>query len=259
MPPWPSSPRPGYMRVRRWLQAGRGAGEVKDCGWGCCVACDDDRSLAACRVEIDRTGEGCLRLGIEISQAPAPVLIGIVIIPWFFNSPVRMQSWRQRLRPLPRASASRATSFWQTGPYHDLVGRPANVRRTARANSQYASCLADMRGNGVLQRRNCCVMDPACERGIQMLLNSTEEQVAACDVFASGDELALIAGAGAGKTTTLEMMGRAASKRKRGIYMTFNRATADDARSRFPRNVECSTAHSLAWRATGQEFKDRLS
>ncbi len=92
-----------------------------------------------------------------------------------------------------------------------------------------------------------------------MLLNSTEEQVAACDVFASGDELALIAGAGAGKTTTLEMMGRAASKRKRGLYMTFNRATADDARSRFPRNVECSTAHSLAWRATGQEFKDRLS
>ncbi|HEX6520755.1 MAG TPA: UvrD-helicase domain-containing protein [Streptosporangiaceae bacterium] len=98
-------------------------------------------------------------------------------------------------------------------------------------------------------------MKPSGER------KPTEEQVAACDVFASGDELALIAGAGTGKTTTLEMMGRTASGERAGysgIYMTFNRAAADDARSRFPRDVECSTAHSLAWRATGQEFKGRL-
>jgi AAA domain len=91
---------------------------------------------------------------------------------------------------------------------------------------------------------------------MEMLPEPTEEQAAACDVFASGDELALIAGAGTGKTTTLEMLGRTASKR--GVYMTFNKAAADDARSRFPRNVECSTAHSLAFRATGEEFRDRL-
>jgi hypothetical protein len=59
-----------------------------------------------------------------------------------------------------------------------------------------------------------------------VLPKPTEDQTAACDVFA--------------------------------IYMTFNKATADDARSRFPRNVECSTAHSLAFRATGEEFRERL-
>lgn len=91
-----------------------------------------------------------------------------------------------------------------------------------------------------------------------MLKEPTEEQVAACDVFASGDALALIAGAGTGKTTTLELMGQAARTGMRGMYMTFNRAAADDARVRFPRDVKCSTAHSLAFRATGQEFKDRL-
>jgi len=91
-----------------------------------------------------------------------------------------------------------------------------------------------------------------------VLKKPTEEQVAACDVFAGGEELALIAGAGTGKTTTLELMGQAARTGTRGIYMTFNRAAADDARARFPRDVKCSTAHSLAFRATGQEFKDRL-
>jgi hypothetical protein len=83
--------------------------------------------------------------------------------------------------------------------------------------------------------------------------------VAARDVFASGEELALIAGAGTGKTTTLELMGQAARTGTRGVYMTFNRAAADDARARFPGAVNCSTAHSLAFRATGQEFKDRLN
>lgn len=86
----------------------------------------------------------------------------------------------------------------------------------------------------------------------------TEEQVAACDVFVNGDELALIAGAGTGKATTLELMGQAAKTGTRGIYMTFNKAAADDARNRFPCDVDCFTAHSLAFRATGQEFKDRL-
>jgi ABC-type glutathione transport system ATPase component len=76
-----------------------------------------------------------------------------------------------------------------------------------------------------------------------VLPKPTEEQVAACDVFASGEELALIAGAGTGKTTTLEMLGR--TTRKRGIYVTFNKAAADDASKRFPREVKCSTAHSL--------------
>lgn len=39
----------------------------------------------------------------------------------------------------------------------------------------------------------------------------------------------------------------------------FNRATAQDARLRFPDTVQCRTAHSLAFAATGQEFRGRLN
>lgn len=40
----------------------------------------------------------------------------------------------------------------------------------------------------------------------------------------------------------------AASDRRRGLYVAFNRAIADDAREKFGYNVECRTAHSLAYR-----------
>lgn len=96
-----------------------------------------------------------------------------------------------------------------------------------------------------------------------MLVGATEErkptgeQLAARDAFAGGNELALIAGAGTGKTSTLIMMGQATHKR--GLYMAFNRATAQDARLRFPDTVQCRTAHSLAFAATGQEFRERLN
>jgi hypothetical protein len=75
-------------------------------------------------------------------------------------------------------------------------------------------------------------------------VEATGEQLAARDAFTAGAELALIAGAGTGKTSTLIMMGQAVGKR--GLYMAFNRAAAQDARRRFPGNVQCRTAHSQA-------------
>jgi len=91
----------------------------------------------------------------------------------------------------------------------------------------------------------------------QRTFEPTEEQQKAREVFAAGDDLALIAGAGTGKTSTLALM--AASTRSRGLYLAFNRATARDAAQRFPRNVECRTAHSLAFRAAGRDYRDRLN
>lgn len=90
-----------------------------------------------------------------------------------------------------------------------------------------------------------------------MAIEPTEEQQAARDVFAAGRDLALVAGAGTGKTSTLILMG--AATRKRGLYMAFNRAIADDARDRFGPNVECRTAHSLAFQAVGRHYRDRLN
>jgi hypothetical protein len=52
------------------------------------------------------------------------------------------------------------------------------------------------------------------------------------------------------------MMGSAA--RRRGLYVAFNKPIADEARGRFGRHVECRTSHSLAHRAVGHRFQDRL-
>ncbi|MEV4094337.1 UvrD-helicase domain-containing protein [Streptosporangium saharense] len=90
-----------------------------------------------------------------------------------------------------------------------------------------------------------------------MAIEPTAEQQAAREVFAAGRDLALVAGAGSGKTSTLVLMG--ASTRKRGLYMAFNKAIAVDAQGRFTPNVRCSTAHSLAFRAVGRHYHQRLN
>ena len=87
-------------------------------------------------------------------------------------------------------------------------------------------------------------------------LKPTPEQQAAIDVFATGDNLVLEAGAGTGKTSTLKLLAEAT--KDRGIYIAYNKAIADEAASKFPRNVRCRTAHSLAYAAVGNEFRDRL-
>lgn len=88
-------------------------------------------------------------------------------------------------------------------------------------------------------------------------MKPTDEQQAARDAFVEGRDLALIAGAGTGKTSTLILMGASVPK-KRGIYVSFNREIAENAKTRFGPNVQCRTAHSLAFRHVGKLFKDRL-
>ncbi|MCX5016709.1 UvrD-helicase domain-containing protein [Streptomyces sp. NBC_00555] len=89
-------------------------------------------------------------------------------------------------------------------------------------------------------------------------MEPTKEQSAAREAFTAGQDLALVAGAGTGKTSTLILMGEA-TRKKRGLYVAFNRAIADDARRRFGNNVECRTAHSLAFRAVGYLYRERLN
>lgn len=86
----------------------------------------------------------------------------------------------------------------------------------------------------------------------------TDEQQAALDGFATGGSLVLEAGAGTGKTSTLKLMAKSDTTR-RGIYLAYNKAIATDAKQDFPRNVECATAHSFAFRAVGVKYKDRLN
>ncbi|HEV2779636.1 MAG TPA: UvrD-helicase domain-containing protein [Actinophytocola sp.] len=84
----------------------------------------------------------------------------------------------------------------------------------------------------------------------------TPQQRAAVTEFCAGHHLVLQAGAGSGKTTTLAML--AAGTRRWGRYLAFNSAIAREARGAFGSNVDCRTAHSLAYRAVGWRYEDRL-
>ncbi|WP_406003458.1 UvrD-helicase domain-containing protein [Streptomyces sp. NBC_00829] len=88
-------------------------------------------------------------------------------------------------------------------------------------------------------------------------MNPTDEQQAAADAFHAGEHLALQAGAGTGKTTTLAQLARAT--RRRGRYLAYNRAIAQDASARFPPTVSCKTAHALAYAAIGHRYTHRLN
>ena len=88
-------------------------------------------------------------------------------------------------------------------------------------------------------------------------MKPTDEQTAAADAFHTGDHLALQAGAGTGKTTTLAVFAHATTRR--GRYLAYNRAIAQDARARFPHTVQCKTAHALAYAAVGHHYTRRLN
>ena len=88
-------------------------------------------------------------------------------------------------------------------------------------------------------------------------MEPTPEQSAAVAAFQTGSHLALQAGAGTGKTTTLAML--AASTDWRGVYIAFSRDIAHHAARTFPSNVTCGTAHAIAWHALGRRYERRMN
>jgi superfamily I DNA/RNA helicase len=84
----------------------------------------------------------------------------------------------------------------------------------------------------------------------------TGEQEAIRDAYLEGGPLAVTAGAGTGKTSTLVLLGQAKPARAR--YIAFNRSIAKEAERKFPKYVRTSTAHSLAFQAVGRYYRDRL-
>jgi hypothetical protein len=87
----------------------------------------------------------------------------------------------------------------------------------------------------------------------------TQEQVAIVEASLTGGSMVVEAGAGAAKTTSLELISRAKPKYESGVYVAYNRAIAGDAKAKFPKNTQCATAHSFAFRSVGVKFKHRLN
>ncbi|MFI0901612.1 UvrD-helicase domain-containing protein [Streptomyces sp. NPDC020983] len=88
-------------------------------------------------------------------------------------------------------------------------------------------------------------------------MHPTDEQTAATDAFRAGHHLALQAGAGTGKTSTLALL--AHNTARRGRYLAYNRTIAQHATTRFPATVQCKTAHALAFAAIGHRYTARLN
>lgn len=85
----------------------------------------------------------------------------------------------------------------------------------------------------------------------------TAEQQAILDASATGGSVAIRAAAGAGKTSTLRFIAEQ-DPGIRWLYLAYNKSVQREAEGSFPANVECRTAHSLAWRKFGFPMKQRL-
>jgi len=86
----------------------------------------------------------------------------------------------------------------------------------------------------------------------------TDEQQSVLDAAQGATDLAIEALAGTGKTTTLELLAKM-NVNLRGTYVAFNKAIVEEASRRFPKSVDCRTAHSLAYRAVGYRYSSRQS
>ena len=78
-----------------------------------------------------------------------------------------------------------------------------------------------------------------------MAINPTQEQELIVLEATRGSNLAISAFAGAAKTTTCTLI--AAKVQKKSLYIAFNKAIAEEAKTKFPEWVECRTLHSLAY------------
>jgi hypothetical protein len=88
-------------------------------------------------------------------------------------------------------------------------------------------------------------------------LAPTDEQRQIITAMDGTGDIAVNALAGTGKTTTLRLISEAVAP-KRGHYVAFNKAIVDDAKSKFSSNINCVTAHGLAYRSVGYRFKNRF-
>lgn len=80
------------------------------------------------------------------------------------------------------------------------------------------------------------------------MVDPTPEQREAIDTYGDGIDLALQAGAGCGKSSTLKMIAKS-DPRRRMTYVAYNKAIAADAARSFPSTVLCKTGHGLAFDA----------
>ncbi len=89
-------------------------------------------------------------------------------------------------------------------------------------------------------------------------IDLTDEQDFTVDCIKTGEDSKVQAPAGSGKTFTLEAAAYVMQER-RGLYLAFNKAIAESAKTKFSNNVDCRTGHSVAFGQVAWPYKDRIS
>lgn len=84
----------------------------------------------------------------------------------------------------------------------------------------------------------------------------TDEQKQCVEKTRQGKDLKIKAFAGSGKTSTLVAIAKELPGK--GLYLAYNKAIQIDAARKFPSNVDCKTAHSIAYRVLAYRIKDRV-
>lgn len=89
--------------------------------------------------------------------------------------------------------------------------------------------------------------------------SATLEQKNAVEICAENKYIKIIAYAGAGKTSTIALIARKlVSEGKRGIYLAFNKAIAEESGQKLPREVDSRTFHSLAFNNVDRDITRKL-
>lgn len=130
-----------------------------------------------------------------------------------------------------------------------LYGTPAKV------SNHIAKLAADGDRRATLAEK---IAEKRAAAGPKSDLKPTAEQGKVIEKVAGGFKvLVLIAGAGAGKTSTLRMV--ADNMEGNGQYTAFNNSLVADSATKFQgTTVACNTTHSLAFRAIGSKYAHRL-
>lgn len=134
--------------------------------------------------------------------------------------------------------------------WHDLIDFFAEFRK-ADEEAAVEEDHFQLEQVGVPTTRSSQVANRLSRKGISF--TPTEEQNVALQYFRTGDNLKINAFAGSGKTSTLLALSHDTARS--GFYLAYNKAIVVESRERFPGNVECRTAHSLARSAIKQRFR----
>jgi superfamily I DNA/RNA helicase len=82
-----------------------------------------------------------------------------------------------------------------------------------------------------------------------------QPQISCITQATEGKNLSINAVAGSGKTFLLKALSSLVFQDKKGLLLSFNKKIIEDARKVFPKNVKCSTVHSLAYSKIGHKYQ----